>query len=67
LKSAYARSHGGVGLGLPLSSRLAEMHQGNINITSQPGQGTTVRLWLPEERIIQTREEPHHGHSEQLS
>ncbi len=53
LKSAYARSHGGVGLGLPLAKRLAELHEGDISITSEPGRGTTVRLWLPPERILQ--------------
>lgn len=54
LKSAYARSHGGVGLGLPLAKRLAELHEGDISITSEPGRGTTVRLWLPPTRILET-------------
>jgi len=53
LKSAYARSHGGVGLGLPLAKRLAELHEGDISITSEPGRGTTVRLWLPPSRILE--------------
>lgn len=53
LKSAYARAHGGVGLGLPLAKRLAELHEGDISITSEVGRGTTVRLWLPPERVVQ--------------
>ncbi len=51
-KAAYASKHGGIGLGLPLALRLAELHQGDLAIISQPGVGTTVRLWLPPERIL---------------
>lgn len=51
-KAAYASQYGGIGLGLPLALRLAELHQGDLAIVSQPGQGTTVRLWLPPERVI---------------
>jgi PAS domain S-box-containing protein len=63
LKSAYAKAHGGVGLGLPLSARLANLHGGDIAISSQPGLGTTVRLWLPPERIIESEQEIIHGRS----
>lgn len=52
LQSAYAGADGGVGLGLPLARRLTELHQGTLTITSEPGQGTAVRLWLPEARIL---------------
>ncbi|HVM85230.1 MAG TPA: PAS domain-containing sensor histidine kinase [Candidatus Binatia bacterium] len=50
--SAFCRSHDGIGLGLPLSRRLAELHGGRIEIDSQPGEGTVVTLWLPPERTI---------------
>lgn len=63
LKSAYAKAHGGVGLGLPLSARLANLHGGDIAISSTPGLGTTVRLWLPPERIIESEQEIVHGRS----
>ncbi len=56
LQSAYSGTGGGVGLGLPLASRLAELHQGHISLTSEPGQGTSVSLWLPRERRIRCRE-----------
>jgi signal transduction histidine kinase len=37
----------GTGLGLPLAREFAEDHEGRLYIESQPGRGTTVRLWLP--------------------
>ncbi|WP_437690366.1 ATP-binding protein [Sorangium sp. So ce176] len=37
----------GTGLGLSLTHRFITEHQGNIRVESQPGEGTTVRLWLP--------------------
>ncbi|MGK3996914.1 ATP-binding protein [Sorangium sp. So ce1024] len=37
----------GTGLGLSLTHRFVTEHQGSIRVESQPGAGTTVRLWLP--------------------
>ncbi|WP_437486948.1 ATP-binding protein [Sorangium sp. So ce1014] len=37
----------GTGLGLSLTHRFIEEHQGSIRIESAIGQGTTVRMWLP--------------------
>ena len=39
-----ARAQGGAGLGLALCLRIAELHGGAIEIESQPGQGTRVRV-----------------------
>jgi PAS domain S-box-containing protein len=37
----------GTGLGLPICRRTVEEHRGTIDIESQPGKGTTVRIILP--------------------
>ncbi|ADO74799.1 sensor histidine kinase [Stigmatella aurantiaca] len=42
-----ARTTGGVGLGLALARRIIVVHGGNLTLESQPGQGTSVRVFLP--------------------
>ena len=37
----------GTGLGLSICRRIVQEHHGKLEITSQPGQGTTVRIMLP--------------------
>ncbi|MBA2252643.1 MAG: CHASE3 domain-containing protein [Nitrospirales bacterium] len=37
----------GTGLGLAICRNIIEAHAGDIQLTSQPGHGTTVRMWLP--------------------
>lgn len=44
----------GIGLGLPLTKALVEMHGGSIEIDSEPDIGTTVTLWFPLRPIAQT-------------
>lgn len=39
----------GLGLGLTIAKACVELHQGTITVESVPEQGTTVRIWLPEE------------------
>ncbi|WP_224240534.1 ATP-binding protein [Hyalangium gracile] len=43
----------GIGLGLSLAHRFIESHGGALNIDSQLGQGTTVRMWLPAAPVSQ--------------
>ncbi|WP_437573831.1 sensor histidine kinase [Sorangium sp. So ce887] len=37
----------GTGLGLALTHRFIEANRGSIRVESEPGEGTTVRMWLP--------------------
>jgi signal transduction histidine kinase len=53
IDTGLARNHSGVGLGLPLTKRLVELHDGAIEIESEPGKGTVVTVSLPEERLRQ--------------
>jgi PAS domain S-box-containing protein len=39
--------HRGTGLGLAICRNIIEAHSGDIQINSQVGTGTTVRIWLP--------------------
>lgn len=41
----------GVGLGLPTVKQIMQQHQGDIEVTSTPGNGTRMSLWLPDNRI----------------
>lgn len=42
-----AHSTPGFGLGLPIAKKVIEQHNGQIDIESEPGDGTTVHITLP--------------------
>jgi len=50
--SRLSRRFEGTGLGLPLAQGLTEMHGGSFKIESEPGQGTTISVRLPAERVF---------------
>ena len=47
LDGGMRRASGGVGLGLAISRRIAELHGGTIDVKSVPGAGTRVVVRLP--------------------
>ena len=51
--SSLGRKYEGTGLGLPLSQRLMHLHDGTLEIDSALGQGTSVTLAFPGDRVIE--------------
>jgi len=49
--NALSRTFEGTGLGLPLASRLVELHGGRLELTSIKGRGTAARITLPAWRV----------------
>lgn len=47
IDTSRARKHGGAGLGLAITRSIVELHNGTIEVASQEGQGTTVKVWFP--------------------
>ncbi len=42
-----ARHRGGAGLGLSITARIVQLHNGYIRVESAPGEGSTFTIWLP--------------------
>jgi signal transduction histidine kinase len=47
--------HEGMGLGLPISRRLAELHGAQLVISSEPGKGTACKISFPASRCVAPR------------
>ena len=47
VESGYTRRHGGAGLGLAISVRLAASMGGELTVESEAGQGSRFTLWMP--------------------
>ncbi len=46
----FSKRSGGTGLGLAIVRQIMDVHQGWVEWTSAPNQGTTISLWIPQER-----------------
>jgi two-component system cell cycle sensor histidine kinase PleC len=53
---SLSRGQEGFGLGLPLTRHLVELHGGTVTLSSRQGEGTTVWVTFPTERIISSDE-----------
>jgi signal transduction histidine kinase len=52
VENVFSRKHPGSGLGLAIVKQIVELHGGRIEIESSLGQGTTVHVILPPERVL---------------
>ncbi len=55
LDRGFQRRHSGTGVGLPLSRRLVELHQGTLHLSSRSGRGTVVTVRIPTKNVVKTR------------
>ena len=46
-----SREKGGTGLGLAIARHVMVLHDAELNISSEPGKGTTVKCLIPEHRL----------------
>ncbi len=51
LSESANRSHSGLGLGLPITKAIAELHGGQLRLASTAGSGTRATLYFPRERV----------------
>jgi len=47
----FTKRSGGVGLGFALARRIIAEHDGSLGVSSVPGEGTSITIELPSERV----------------
>ncbi len=47
---SHSKASGGTGLGLSIVKHAVQYHHGEIELHSEEGRGTTIRIWLPLEK-----------------
>lgn len=63
VRSEANRRNNGSGLGLSISKSLIALHDGRLEINSEPGVGTTMAVILPASRLAQTTQAYAHDHA----
>ncbi|NLF00210.1 MAG: HAMP domain-containing histidine kinase, partial [Anaerolineales bacterium] len=58
LDGSIRRRYGGSGLGLSITKRFVELHEGHIWVESEEGEGTTFFFQLPLESPVRAEEQP---------
>jgi two-component system phosphate regulon sensor histidine kinase PhoR len=53
---ARSRKHGGTGLGLAIVKHIAQAHGGQVTVQSEPGMGSTFRIHLPLDLVVDEHE-----------
>ena len=50
--TSLSRKQEGSGLGVPLAKALRRLHDGQLEIQSEPSVGTTISIILPADRVL---------------
>lgn len=54
----YTTHSDGTGLGLPVVQHVALLHGGQVSVSSEPGHGTRIAMWLPDQLPDSVSEKP---------